>query len=136
MLGVIDEEMRAIHQIQALRQRRDAQLRDADRQAAKRLQHLRGDSAAASSQRQTDADPGGGVKLFAQRTTHDQTNPRDYMCAGKSRFDSFRHAKRIAHRSAKGHAARVVPYRCRYCQGWHIGNNIQPKASQRRPVEA
>ncbi|KKK73778.1 hypothetical protein LCGC14_2890390 [marine sediment metagenome] len=42
-------------------------------------------------------------------------------CAGKQRLVSRRLADRVARRMRKVHKARLVPYRCPQCAGWHVG---------------
>ena len=49
---------------------------------------------------------------------------REATCAGKERL-SFARADRIARkmrrRGKRGDEA-MVPYKCPYCQGWHVGS--------------
>ena len=53
--------------------------------------------------------------------------PSDRRCAGQVRYLSWsdtekamRHIKRFKPRD--NHKGRVKPYRCRHCQGWHLGH--------------
>lgn len=47
-----------------------------------------------------------------------------WACAGKTRFDTFRAAERVArrrHRTRDAEGGRQV-YRCQQCKGFHIGH--------------
>jgi len=54
------------------------------------------------------------------------------MCSGKQRYASWNEAsdvlgyrkkrKRRSH-TGSAHGDEMKPYRCRYCQGWHVGRD-------------
>lgn len=54
--------------------------------------------------------------------------------AGKTRFASFTDADRqlrhatFPHNRRRGEAPmKIVPYRCRACNGWHVGHSVLPR---------
>lgn len=54
-------------------------------------------------------------------------------CDGKQRFDSYGFAEKLAKRSRqRGETNRTV-YKCRACNGFHIGSSVG--RAQRRQVE-
>jgi hypothetical protein len=53
---------------------------------------------------------------------------RTLSCAGKVGFVSRTLAKRAA-----GRKDTRAPYRCRFCQLWHVGNDVRSAHKRRRP---
>lgn len=52
-------------------------------------------------------------------------------CDGKAAFASPELAREVAKRTRDIHG-RLMTYRCRYCNAWHIGNHLSPAAANRR----
>lgn len=49
-------------------------------------------------------------------------------CEGKVRYHSYIDAQSVADRIAeRSHRRRVHPYRCRFCNGFHIGRFSRPR---------
>lgn len=42
-------------------------------------------------------------------------------CEGKSEFTLFREAARVARRARRDHEENLQPYRCKFCDKYHIG---------------
>ena len=42
-------------------------------------------------------------------------------CAGKTRYETFAHAKRRARKARQAHDEALVPYHCLECGGFHYG---------------
>lgn len=64
-------------------------------------------------------------------------SPRDQeariaSCDGKDRFTSYRIAKRIADRQAKRHNGPCEPYRCRFCNTFHVGTPAESVKNRAR----
>lgn len=53
-------------------------------------------------------------------------------CDGKARFDSWGDANKVARRYQRNKGARVLPYRCPYCRGYHVGYKSFSKPKHRR----
>lgn len=49
---------------------------------------------------------------------------RVVQCEGKVRFATYRLAARVARKQTQRHGERYEPYRCRHCQGIHIGSGV------------
>ena len=43
-------------------------------------------------------------------------------CIGKQLFTDLGLAREVAQRTNRSRNARVAPYRCHQCDGWHVGN--------------
>lgn len=52
------------------------------------------------------------------------------FCQGKQSFNTPQRAKKVSHRLANGHGAKISPYRCPVCHGWHIGSKV---GNQKKP---
>lgn len=52
-----------------------------------------------------------------------------YCCEGKKRretYDTARMTIKKSHtRKRRASGARIQIYRCRFCGGWHVGNNVE-----------
>jgi hypothetical protein len=79
-----------------------------------------------------------------KRIEHLNARPSDddrrrQQCAGKQRFATQSEANTIAGRSKRRHAGQkrcLEVYRCRWCQGWHVGQGLRgARLLERRPRE-
>lgn len=59
-------------------------------------------------------------------------------CQGKHRFDSRVMADRVAVASRRRRDSAMHAYRCKHCNGWHLGSNksINKRPRQQRQGEA
>lgn len=55
------------------------------------------------------------------------------QCEGKVRFATYRLAARIARKQTERHGERYEPYRCRHCQGLHIGSGAAKPKPEPKP---
>lgn len=52
---------------------------------------------------------------------------QDAACAGKQRFRDANEALRIAKLASRRKDTRPNAYKCRYCEGWHIGETMRTR---------
>jgi hypothetical protein len=50
-------------------------------------------------------------------------------CEGKTRFETFGRAERHASRATRRFAARLTPYACSFCGGFHVGRTLGHEAT-------
>jgi hypothetical protein len=58
-----------------------------------------------------------GYRQFVNR----ELAPRDRGCTSKAVYLSRREALSLRRHGKRGYAG-LHPYRCRYCDGWHLGH--------------
>jgi hypothetical protein len=59
--------------------------------------------------------------------------PREVGCGGKHAFESHAQAIEVCQRNTRHKRRRSYrPYRCGYCNGWHLGS--KPKGVRRGPL--
>lgn len=56
-------------------------------------------------------------------------DPREveWQCNGKSKIPSRKRAILAARRASDAHGGRIVPYLCKHCHFYHIGNQLKQK---------
>lgn len=59
------------------------------------------------------------------------SRPFTTSCLGKRRFASKDEAEQNAVRTSRAIRARVQPYRCPYCEGWHLTRSNRRKKKSR-----
>lgn len=61
---------------------------------------------------------------LTQREIHEARGGVDLACLSKRQFPDPATAAKVAHRMSKAKHTRITPFRCPYCNHWHVGRNL------------
>ena len=59
---------------------------------------------------------------MTKRPSHQPQWATESGCLGKQLFTDLSLAREVATRTNRSRNAKVQPYRCARCDGWHVGN--------------